>query len=95
MICFKYIVVNTCIKVINNNKNNYSILCCLCAGTKATRPVTETAQVQKANTNTQSNEITYTRGNTKITPKNNSISDIIVEMKNFSKHREQCTRTGQ
>jgi hypothetical protein len=66
MICFKYIVVNTCIKVINNNKNNNSILCCLCAGTIATRPVTETAQVQKANTKIQSTkEITYTRGNTK------------------------------
>jgi len=65
MICFKYTVVNTCIKVINNNKNNNSVLCCLCAGTTATRPVTETAQVQKANTNIQANEITYTRGNKK------------------------------
>jgi len=53
MICFKYIVVNTCIKVINNNKNNNSVLCCLCAYTTATRPVTETTQVQKAITKIQ------------------------------------------
>lgn len=66
MICFKYIDVNTCIKVINNNKNNNSVLCCLCVGTTATRPATETAQVQKENTRIQStNEITYTRGNKK------------------------------
>ena len=36
--------------MINNNNN--SVLNCLYAGTAATRPVTETAQVHKANTKT-------------------------------------------
>jgi hypothetical protein len=63
MICFKYIVVNTCIKVNNNKKIiQYFVVYVLTQQTLG--QLTETTQVQKAVTKIQStNEITYTRGN--------------------------------
>jgi hypothetical protein len=69
---------------INNNSIQFNYH--LCAGTTATRSITEATQEHKKSTNVEwTKAITYKRDNKKITPTNNSVNNIMSVKEKFVK----------